>query len=115
MQTITLGESGLECSRLAYGCWRITGLISHPPIDEEHEQKGREAITVAYEAGYTMFDLADIYSDGLAEEVFGRTLKTVSGMRDHIAITTKCGIRQKGEPDKDSPCLLYTSPSPRDA
>ena len=103
MQTINLGESGLECSRLAYGCWRITGVISHPPIDEEHEQKGREAITAAYEAGYTMFDLADIYSDGLAEEVFGRTLKTVSGMRDHIAITTKCGIRKKGEPDKDSP------------
>ncbi|MED5381009.1 MAG: hypothetical protein VYC47_00455 [Verrucomicrobiota bacterium] len=47
MQTITLGESGLECSRLAYGCWRITGVISHPPIDEEHEQKGRDAITAA--------------------------------------------------------------------
>ncbi|MAE31217.1 MAG: aldo/keto reductase [Verrucomicrobiales bacterium] len=103
MQAITLGESGLKCSRLAYGCWRVTGVITHPPIDDEHEQKGREAITAAYEAGYTLFDLADIYSEGLVEEVFGRTLKEVSGMRDSITVTTKCGIRQKGDPDKDAP------------
>ena len=103
MQTITLGESSLECSRLAYGCWRVTGVITHPPIDDEHEKRGHDAITAAYEAGYTMFDLADIYSEGLVEEVFGRTLKGVSGMRDNIAITTKCGIRQKGDPDKGSP------------
>ena len=68
MQTITLGESGLECSRLAYGCWRVTGVINHAPIDDEHEKKGHKAITAAYEAGYTLFDLADIYSDGLVEE-----------------------------------------------
>ena len=93
----------MECSRLAYGCWRITGVITHPPIDNEHEKKGHEAVIAAYEAGYTMFDLADIYSAGLAEEVFGRTLRDVSGMREKIGITTKCGIRQKGDPDKDSP------------
>ena len=101
MQTITLGESGLECSRLAYGCWRVTGVINHAPIDEEHEKKSHKAITTAYEAGYTLFDLADIYSDGLVEEVFGRTLKEVSGMRENILIATKCGIRQKGNPSKE--------------
>ena len=103
MQTITLGESGLECSRLAYGCWRVTGVINHAPIDEEHEKKSHKAITTAYEAGYTLFDLADIYSDGLVEEVFGRTLREVSGMRENILIATKCGIRQKGNPSKESP------------
>jgi aryl-alcohol dehydrogenase-like predicted oxidoreductase len=103
MQTITLGESSLECSRLAYGCWRVTGVITHPPIDNEREKRGYDAITAAYEAGYTMFDLADIYSEGLVEEVFGRTLKGVPGMRDNIVVTTKCGIRQKGDPDKGSP------------
>ena len=42
-------------------------------------------------------------SDGLVEEVLGRTLKEVSGMRDRIVIATKCGIREKGDPDKDAP------------
>ena len=61
MQTITLGESSLEFSRLAYGCWRVTGVITHPPIDDEHEKRGHAAITAAYEAGYTMFDLSLIH------------------------------------------------------
>ena len=116
MQTITLGESGLECSRLAYGCWRVTGVIHHPPIDEEHEKKSHESIKAAFDAGYTLFDLSDVDSDGLVEEVFGRTLKEVSGMRDRIVIATKCGIREKGDPDKDAPTGMIfprnTSPAP---
>jgi len=103
MQTITLGESSLDCSRLAYGCWRVTGVITHPPIDDVHEQRGHDAITAAYEAGYTLFDLADIYSDGLVEEVFGRTLKEIPGMRENILIATKCGIRQKDDSKKGAP------------
>ena len=86
MQTITLGESTLVSSRLAYGCWRVTGIISHPPIDEVHEKRGQDAINAAYDAGYTLFDLADIYSNGLVEEVFGRTLKERPSMRNNINI-----------------------------
>ena len=67
MKTITLGESGLECSRLAYGCWRVTGVIHHPPIDEEHEKKSHESIKAAFDAGYTLFDLSDVDSDGLVD------------------------------------------------
>ena len=103
MQTITLGESSLDCSRLAYGCWRVTGVITHPPIDDVHEQRGHDAITAAYEAGYTLFDLADIYSDGLVEEVFGHALKDIQDMRENILITTKCGILKKGNPENEAP------------
>jgi len=93
----------MECSRLAYGCWRVTGVINHPPIDNEHKKKGKEAIAAAYEAGYTLFDLADIYSDGLVEEVFGHTLKEIPDMRENILITTKCGILKKGNPENKAP------------
>mgnify|MGYP001422272261 FL=1 len=103
MKTIILGETGMECSRLAYGCWRVTGVINHPPIDDEHKKKGKEAIAAAYEAGYTLFDLADIYSDGLVEEVFGHTLKEIPDMRENILITTKCGILKKGNPENKAP------------
>ena len=103
MKTITLGQTGMECSRLAYGCWRVTGVINHPPIDDEHTKKGKEAIAAAYEAGYTLFDLADIYSDGLGEEVFGHALKDIPDMREIILITTKCGILKKGNPENEAP------------
>ena len=103
MKKIPLGQTGMECSRLAYGCWRVTGVINHPPIDDEHKKKGKEAIAAAYEAGYTLFDLADIYSDGLVEEVFGHTLKDIQDMRENILITTKCGILKKGNPENEAP------------
>ena len=80
----------------------MTGVIHHPPIDEEHEKKSHESIKAAFDAGYTLFDLSDVDSDGLLEEVFDRTLKEVSGMRDRIVIATMCGIRERGDLDKDA-------------
>jgi predicted oxidoreductase len=67
------------------------------------EAKGRAAVIAAYEAGYTLFDHADIYARGLCEEIFGRVLKEVSGMREDVIIATKCGIRFPGDPAPSSP------------
>src|SRR6185503_2106795 len=93
MKTIRLGNSSLNASRLAYGCWRIA----------EAGTDGRAAVLAAYEAGYTLFDGADIYGGGQAEEVFGRAMREVSGMGEHILVTSKCGVRRIGEPNPDSP------------
>jgi predicted oxidoreductase len=101
METIPLGNS-LKGSRLAYGCWRILGPEGAAP-SADREVTARKAILTAYEAGFTFFDHADIYADGQAEKVFRDLLKDVSGMRERIVITTKCGIRRKGSPNPDSP------------
>ena len=60
------------------------------------EAAAHQAVLAAYEAGFTFFDHADVYADGAAEKVFGDVLKKVSGMRERVVITTKCGIRRKG-------------------
>ena len=57
----------------------------------------------AYEAGYTLFDHADIYCDGVAETIFGKVLKEQPAMRERIVIATKCGIRKGGEPTANAP------------
>src|SRR6185436_17344105 len=101
MDTIQLGDS-LQVSRLAYGCWRILGPESAEP-NAEREAGARKAIAAAYEAGFTFFDHADVYADGVAETVFSRVLNEVAGMRQRVVITTKCGIRRKGVPHPDSP------------
>ncbi|HKS38101.1 MAG TPA: aldo/keto reductase [Verrucomicrobiae bacterium] len=103
MQTVLLGKSSLTCSRLAYGCWRITGNPEGGKTSPEAEANGRKAVIAAYECGYTFFDLADIYSEGGSERIFGQALKEVSAMRQRILIATKCGIRRKGDPHPDSP------------
>lgn len=103
MRTQPLGRSDLNTTRLAYGCMRVAGVMERERFTPELEARGRRAILAAYEAGYTHFDHADIYGNGLCEEVFGRVLRDVSGMRERVLIASKCGIRWAGEPTSDAP------------
>lgn len=103
MQTRPLGVSSLNCSRLAYGCWRVAGTWNPAEVTDQSQVVGYRAIIAAYEAGYTLFDTADIYCRGECERVLGETLKKVSGMRDRVLVATKGGIRFNGDPAPDSP------------
>ena len=103
MQTTLLGVSSLRSSRLAYGCWRVAGSWDATKVTPESRVAGHRAIIAAYEAGYTLFDNADIYSGGEAERILGEALKEVSGMRGRVLIATKCGIRPGGSPHPHSP------------
>jgi predicted oxidoreductase len=103
MKTVQLGKSSLRASGLAYGCWRIAGTWDSSAVGPAAEAEGVKAVIAAYEAGYTLFDHADIYCDGVAEKIFGKALKQVAGMRERILISTKCGIRKECDPNIDSP------------
>lgn len=103
MQTIPLGVSSLSSSRLAYGCWRVAGTWNPAEVTPESRAAGRKAILTAYEAGYTLFDNADIYCHGEAELILGQVLKETSGMRGRVMIATKGGIRPGGDPTPNAP------------
>ena len=96
MRIVPIGDSTLRGSRLAYGCWRIAERDSAPGT-------GRRAVLAAVDAGYTLFDHADIYCDGEAEKVFGQVLKEVAGLRERVVLATKCGICKQGNPNPDAP------------
>ena len=68
--------SPVQPSRLAYGCMRIA----------EDREKGKRAVRAAIDAGYTLFDHADIYGDGHCETLFGEVLRESPGIRDDILI-----------------------------
>ena len=103
MKTQLIGKSSLISTRLAYGCWRICGSWDPKEVTPQSMAEGRKAVIAAYEAGYTLFDNADIYTHGLSEKTFGDALKEVPGMRQKNLIATKSGIRFAGEPNSDSP------------
>jgi len=103
MQTIPLGVSSLQCSRLAYGCWRVAGTWNPAEVTPDSRAAGRNAILAAYEAGYTLFDNANIYCRGIAEEILGAVLRDTPGMRERVVVASKCGIRVPGEPAPTSP------------
>src|SRR3712207_1465774 len=110
MKTQPLAQSPLVSSRLAYGCMRLAGTFKPAEATPERQAAGRRAAIAAYEAGYTLFDHADIYCRGVCESVFGEALKEVPGMRERVVIATKCGIRFAGDPGPDSPFRYDFSP-----
>jgi predicted oxidoreductase len=98
MQQVQIGQSDLRASRLAYGCWRIIAGGKAVEVTPDREGAARKAILAAVDSGYTLFDHADIYSDGLGEWVFGRLLRDNKSLRNQILIASKCGIRKADDP-----------------
>lgn len=69
MQTITLGRSGLNVSRICFGTWQIGG--DWGSFDED---AAIGAIRQARELGVTFFDTAQAYGFGASEELLGKAL-----------------------------------------
>jgi len=103
MTTQPLGRSNLVSSRLAYGCMRYVGTWNPKEVTPDRAAHAHRCIAAALDAGYTLFDHADIYCRGMCEQVFGDFLVANKSVRDTILIGTKCGIRFPGDPNPDSP------------
>jgi aryl-alcohol dehydrogenase-like predicted oxidoreductase len=91
MEYRQLGRSGLKVPALSLGTGTFGGGNEFFRAWGDTDAKGAaRLIDVCLDAGLTMFDSADIYSDGLAEEVLGAAIK---GRRDRVLISTKATFR----------------------
>jgi len=82
-----LGNSGLKVSELCFGTGTFGGgdeLFTAWGSTQVAEAK--RLIGISLDAGINLFDTADIYSDGLAEEILG---KAIEGRRNDLLISTK--------------------------
>lgn len=59
-------------------------------------QEATRLVDICLDAGLNLFDSADIYSDGMAEEILGQAIK---GRRDAVLISTKATFRSGKEPN----------------
>src|SRR4029450_2887395 len=84
---VRLGSSGLKVSRIGLGMMSYgdPGSRAGPLRGDDAEPIVRRAV----EAGVTFFDTADIYSDGVSEEVTGRLLDKLFSQRDDYVLATK--------------------------
>ncbi len=98
MKTQPIAGTDIVSIRLAYGCMRIAGTWNPAEMTEGKRENAHECLIAAYEAGYTLFDHANIYGRGLCESLHGEVLKKIPSMRKEITIATKCGIRFRDEP-----------------
>ncbi len=63
------------------------------PVTQDDIRQANEAVDTALESDIRVFDLADIYTFGKAETVFGKILKQRPALRNEIVLQSKCGIR----------------------
>jgi aryl-alcohol dehydrogenase-like predicted oxidoreductase len=89
MKTTTLGRSGLQVSRIAFGTWQLGG-----DWGQFEEDTAIAAIRRARELGVNFFDTAQAYGFGASERLLGKALRDeLTRNRDQLVIATKGGLR----------------------
>lgn len=97
MEYRTLGSSGLRVSALSFGTGTFGGdhpffgKWGHTGVDEASRLVG-----ICLDHGVNLFDTADVYSFGQAEEILGNAVK---GRRNQLLISTKATFRFSDDPN----------------
>ena len=94
MEYTTLGETGLEVSRLALGCMNFG---SGEPWMIGDEAESREIIDRALDLGINFLDTANVYSRGESEEIVGRAIESYD--RSELVVATKVYHRMNEGPN----------------
>lgn len=81
----TLGQTGLQVSRIALGCMRMAALT---------ERETAKVLETVVGQGINFFDHADIYGGGESEIRFAQGAKLAGIKRENILLQSKCGIRK---------------------
>ncbi len=86
MEYRTLGGSGLRVSVLTMGTMTFGGKGAFANVGSTGVDEARRQVDMCLDAGINLIDTADVYSDGLAEEIVGQVL---DGRRDRVLVATK--------------------------
>lgn len=90
MEYRRVGRSGLTVSELSFGAATFGGSGEFfGAWGNTDTEQARAIVDVCVDAGITLFDTADVYSDGASEEILGTALR---GRRDDVLISTKAAL-----------------------
>lgn len=87
MQYVNLGKTGLKVSRLCLGMMSYGSSQWRPWVLDEKETY--PFVKKALDLGINFFDTADMYSNGVSEQVLGNTIKHFGLKRENLVIATK--------------------------
>ena len=97
MEFRQLGGSGFKVPVLSLGTGTFGGTNEFfKGFGESDVKEATRLVDISLEAGMNMFDSADIYSGGAAEEILGQALK---GRRERAIISTKATFRAGSGPN----------------
>ena len=97
MKMRLLGNSGLKVSEICFGAMTFGGKGYWKVIGELEQKDANELVNLSLDSGVNFFDTADVYSEGLSEEMLGKAL---GNHRKEIILATKVrGRTGKGPND----------------
>ncbi|MFL5019213.1 MAG: aldo/keto reductase [Rhizobium sp.] len=97
MKTTRLGKTGLEVSRICFGCMSFGKQTDERPWVLGLEE-ARPLYKRAWDAGVNFFDTANVYAQGTSEEITGVLLKELAP-RQEIVLATKVFGRMRPGPN----------------
>lgn len=83
-----LGKSGLRVSVPILGAMSLGDKRWQPWVIEEDE--ALPLLKAAYDRGLNTWDTANVYSNGVSEEIIGKAIKKYQIPRHKLVICTKC-------------------------
>ena len=86
MEYRALGRSGLRISVLTMGTMTFGGTGGFADVGSTDVEEAERQVDMCLDAGVNLIDTADVYSDGLSEEILGQVLR---GRRDRVLVATK--------------------------
>jgi diketogulonate reductase-like aldo/keto reductase len=86
----------LRIPKIGFGTWTIGGESS---ADYARDSRSLAALRSALELGYTLFDTAEVYAAGHAEELLGRAIRASGQEREALFITSKVSPEHLGYDD----------------
>ena len=103
MQYRKLGNSGAVVSAYCLGTMTFGGAGFWTAIGELDQATADAIVARALDAGVNFIDTADVYSEGLSEQITGRAMVNSGRARSDIVLATKCtGGTGKGVNDRGS-------------
>jgi 1-deoxyxylulose-5-phosphate synthase len=88
MEYVKLGNTGLDVSRICLGCMGFGDPNNWIHSWVLGEEEGHKIIKHALELGINFFDTANVYSQGVSEEILGSAIRKFAN-RDEVVIATK--------------------------
>lgn len=86
MEYRRLGRSGLKVSALTMGTFTFGGAGPFGMVGSQGVSEAKRLTDLCIDNGVTLFDTANMYSTGLAEEILGEAL---AGRGDEVLVTSK--------------------------
>jgi aryl-alcohol dehydrogenase-like predicted oxidoreductase len=94
-----LGNTGFFVSEICLGTMTFGGKGFFQAVGQVDQKTATALVSRALEAGINFIDTADVYSEGMSEQLLGQALKDIGVRRSDVVVATKFYGRMSSSPN----------------